>query len=281
MNEINALMHYPLDLLGIFAFAISGAVLAVRKDYNLFATVVMAEAAGLGGGLFRDLVLGARPIAFTDPGYAAAPVVAAAIIYFSDVLQRRPQLCEVLDAAALGLFSTTGAIKALQHGFGAFAALALGVATALGGGILSSLLALEVPPVLRWDSDLYAVPAIVGAGSASFLHAIGQLQVITAVLSALVALELRLLAMNYGWRLPRSSTWRAKSQAAMQQHTPRLSATAERTIQLRLPQLSQSADKVTHRLTLPDSATTRPKALTPGTRHRRARGQLPPGDPRS
>lgn len=281
MNDINALMHYPLDLLGIFAFAISGAVLAVRKDYNLFATVVMAEAAGLGGGLFRDLVLGARPIAFTDPGYAAAPVVAAAIIYFSDVLQRRPQLCEVLDAAALGLFSTTGAIKALQHGFGAFAALTLGVATALGGGILSSLLALEVPPVLRWDSDLYAVPAIVGAGSASFLHAIGQLQVITAVLSALVALELRLLAMNYGWRLARSSTWRAKSQATMQQHTPRLSAAAERTIQLRLPQLSQSADRVTHRRTLPDSATTRLKALTPGTRHRHARGQLPPGDRKS
>lgn len=281
MNQINALMHYPLDLLGIFAFAISGAALAVRKDFNLFATVVLAEAAGLGGGLFRDLVLGARPIAFTDPGYAAAPVAAAAIIYFSNVLQRRPQLCEVLDAAALGLFSTTGAIKALQHGFGVFAALALGVATALGGGILSSLLALEVPPVLRWDSDLYAVPAIVGAGSASFLHVVGQLEVITAVLSALVALELRLLAMNYGWRLPRSLTWRAKSQATIHQQTPRLSVTAERTIQLRVPQLPQPANKVTHRLTLPDSATTRLRALAPGTQHARVRGQLPPGDRKS
>ena len=73
----------PLDLIGIFVFAISGALLAVRKNFDVFGIAVLAEVTALGGGLFRDLVIGAvPPAAFTDLGYFLTPLLAALLVFF-------------------------------------------------------------------------------------------------------------------------------------------------------------------------------------------------------
>ncbi|MGP4002312.1 trimeric intracellular cation channel family protein [Streptomyces sp. 8N706] len=207
MHELTAPAQYFLDLLGIYGFALSGAFLGVRKDFNLFGTVVVAEAAGLGGGLVRDLVLDVPAIAFTDPGYPLAALAAALIAYLGRPLRRQPYLLDVLDAVGLGLFSVTGTIKALQHGMEAVPSAALGVTTAMGGGILASVVAKELPPLVRWDSDLYATPAMTGAGGVSALHAAGALNVTTAAGAALTAFTFRLLAVRFHWRLIRSATW--------------------------------------------------------------------------
>ncbi|WP_421107660.1 trimeric intracellular cation channel family protein [Streptomyces sp. NEAU-S77] len=246
MHQLTMLVQYPLDLAGIFAFALSGALLAVRKDFDFFGTAVLAEVTGVGGGLFRDLVLGVKPIAFTDLGYALSPLVAAALVFFSVTVQRHEMACEVLDAAALGLFSVTGTMKALGHGFGLLPAAALGVATAVGGGAFSSVLAREIPPVLRWDKDLYALPAVTGAGGAAALYALGTLTVATATWVAMSAFVLRVLALHYHWRTPRSLTWRRKhvaglspsAQPLMAQHAsmlPQPPHTLQHTVRMRLP----------------------------------------------
>lgn len=199
-SELNHWIQYAMDLLGIFAFALSGALLSVRKDFDIFGTIALAEAAGLGGGLFRDLVIGVTPVAFADLGYYLAPLGAALIVFFGATSHHDGSLFDGFDAAALGLFSVTGTIKALTHGFGLTAAATLGVATAVGGGVISSLLALEVPPLLRWNRDLYALPALVGAGAVALLHAVEVLNVFTAVGAALAAFLLRLLALRRRWR---------------------------------------------------------------------------------
>ncbi|MEU8824779.1 TRIC cation channel family protein [Streptomyces sp. NPDC048636] len=213
MYHMTAVIHYPLDLAGIFAFALCGGLLAVRKDFGIFGTVVLAEVTGVGGGLFRDIVLGVTPIAFTDLGYALAPVGAAAIVFFSLTAQRHPMVCEVLDAAALGLFSVTGTIKGLAHGFGLLPSMALGIATAIGGGTFSSVLAREIPPVLRWDQDLYALPAVAGAGGVAALYGVRMLTVSTAVWVGIAAFVIRLLALHFHWRAPRSLVWRSQRAA--------------------------------------------------------------------
>ncbi|MFF5161534.1 trimeric intracellular cation channel family protein [Streptomyces sp. NPDC000348] len=227
MMLMTASTQYVLDLLGIFAFALSGAHLSVRKDFDLFGTVVVAEASGLGGGLMRDLVLDVPSIAFTDPGYPLAPLTAALLTYFGKPLQREPYLFHFLDAMALGLFCVTGTIKALQHGMPVVPAAALGVGTAVGGGVLASVVSRELPPIMRWDADLYAVPAIIGAATVSVLHGTGSLDVNTATLAATGAFGLRLLAMHFHWRLPRSTAWRvgfghahAAATAPVRQGTP-------------------------------------------------------------
>ncbi|CAM5601260.1 hypothetical protein SFUMM280S_08184 [Streptomyces fumanus] len=203
--------QYCFDLLGIFAFALSGACLAVRKDFGLFAAVVVAEAAGLGGGLLRDLVLDVPPVAFTDPGYPTAALVTALAVYFGRPPDEESWAVRLLDAMALGLFSVTGTIKALQHGMGPVPAAALGVATAVGGGVLASVVSRELPTLMRWNADLYAVPAMAGAGGVSLLHGTGTLDVRTAMSAAAAACVLRLLATHFRWRLPRSSMWRSRA----------------------------------------------------------------------
>lgn len=216
-------VQYSMELLGIFAFALSGAFLAVRKDFDVFGTVILAEAAGLGGGLFRDLVLGVRPVAFTDIGYYSAPVLAATIVFFSSRIHRHVRLSyvfETCDMAALALFGVTGTVKAFAHGFSTFPAITLGLASAVGGGVLCSVLAVEVPALFRWSRDLYILPALTGAGTVALIHLTGTLNGITAMASAAFAIGLRLISLNFGWHTPRAYVWRNPFSGMRQQDVP-------------------------------------------------------------
>ncbi|MER6442346.1 trimeric intracellular cation channel family protein [Streptomyces sp. NPDC001185] len=203
-----------MDLLGIFAFALSGAILAVRKDFDVFGTIILSLAAGLGGGLFRDLVLNVPPVGFTNLGYFFTPCVAALIVYFGlrlryDERVHHAKVFNITDAAALGIFSVTGTIKALDHGFNSPAAVTLGSISAFGGGVLANLLALELPTQLHWNRDLYVLPALAGATCVAILQRSGYLNLGTAIACALFAFVLRLLALRYNWRTPRSHFWRS------------------------------------------------------------------------
>ncbi|MCO5968394.1 trimeric intracellular cation channel family protein [Actinoallomurus soli] len=216
-------VQYAMDLIGIFAFALSGAFLAVRKDFDVFGTIILAEVAGLGGGLFRDLVLGVKPVAFTDPGYYSAPVVAALIVFFSSRIHRHARLSEVFDRcdmAALALFGVTGTVKSLSHGFGTVPAVTLGLASAVGGGVLSSVLAIEVPALFQWTRDLYLLPALTGAVLVALFRFAGILNGGTAMAAAVCAIGLRLISMYFGWHTPRAYVWRNPFAGMRQQPVP-------------------------------------------------------------
>ncbi|WP_329252652.1 TRIC cation channel family protein [Actinoallomurus sp. NBC_01490] len=216
-------VQYFMDWIGIFAFALSGALLAVSKDFNIFGAALLAEAAGLGGGLFRDLVIRTTPVAFTDVGYYLAPLVAAFIVFFTARAHRGELLFrayDLLDAAALALFSVTGTTKALSFGLNLFAATTLGVGSAVGGGILANVIANEPPPALRWNRDLYVLPALVGAGTVALLSAIGELNAVTAGAAAIVAFAVRLMALRYRWHTLRAYVWRNPFAGMRQVPTP-------------------------------------------------------------
>ncbi|WP_330173482.1 trimeric intracellular cation channel family protein [Streptomyces sp. NBC_01498] len=199
-------VQHSLDLAGIFVFAISGALLAVRKNFDVFGMAVLAEATGLGGGLLRDLIIGAvPPAAVTDLGYFTMPLVATVLVFFLHPHVERIQgAVNVFDAAGLGLFCVTGTVKAYEYGLGLTASAVLGLATAAGGGVVRDILANEVPSLLRWDRDLYAVPAIVGATTVVICIRFDALNGVTSGLAALMAFVLRLLAMRFHWRAPRA-----------------------------------------------------------------------------
>jgi uncharacterized membrane protein YeiH len=115
----------------------------------------------------------------------------------------------VFDAAGLGLFCVAGTTKAYEYGLGLTQSVTLGLATAVGGGVLRDVLANEVPSLLRWDRDLYAVPAIVGATMVALCIHYAALTPLTSGLAAVTAFVLRLLAMRYHWRAPRA--WNRRS----------------------------------------------------------------------
>ncbi|MFG2576055.1 trimeric intracellular cation channel family protein [Streptomyces sp. NBC_00704] len=204
-------VQHTLDVVGIFVFAISGALLAVRKNFDVFGIAMLAEVTALGGGVFRDLVIGAvPPAAFTDLGYFLTPLIAALLVVFLHPQVERIQLgVNVFDAAGLGLFSVTGTTKAHAYGLNLTASAALGIATAVGGGVLRDVLANEVPSLLRWDRDLYAVPAMAGAVMVALCIRYDALTPLAGGVAAVTAFVLRLLAMRFHWRAPRA--WNRRS----------------------------------------------------------------------
>ena len=152
-----------LDLAGIFVFAISGALVAVRKGLDVFGVLVLAGTTGLGGGFLRDVLIDATPpAALQDWRYLLVPLLAGLLAFvYHPALGRMERSVTVLDAFGLGLFCVTGALKALDYGLGVAPAALMGMVTGIGGGMLRDLLAGRVPAVFR--GELYATPALAGS----------------------------------------------------------------------------------------------------------------------
>ncbi|WP_084958266.1 trimeric intracellular cation channel family protein [Thermoactinospora rubra] len=195
-------MSELLDLAGIFVFALTGALMGVRKRLDVVGMLVLAEITALGGGVVRDLILNVRPAAFENLGYVLTPLAATVIVVFwhPHVARVMPAIL-VLDAAGLGLFSAVGTEKALGAGLSPLHAALLGVATAVGGGMLRDVLAGEIPTLL-YDRQLYAVPAMVGSALRAVEFASGLHGWPATLAAALVAFALRIAAMRFNWRAP-------------------------------------------------------------------------------
>ncbi|MGZ5403278.1 MAG: trimeric intracellular cation channel family protein [Nocardioides sp.] len=194
-----------LDLVGIFVFAISGALVAVRKDLDVFGVLVLAGTTGLGGGFLRDLLIGATPpAALADWRYLMVPVAAGLVTYrYYPTVGRMERQVGVLDAFGLALFCVTGALKALEYGLGPLPAALMGMVTGIGGGMARDLLTGRVPAVFR--GELYATPALAGAAIAVAGDRLDLPVVISAFLGAGACLVWRLLAMWRHWRAPMPS----------------------------------------------------------------------------
>jgi uncharacterized membrane protein YeiH len=190
-----------LNLAGTFVFGLSGGLAAVRAKLDLFGIVVLAAVVGLAGGITRDLLIGTPPATFRDWRYLAVAGAAGLVCFFArPLLERIRRSVLVFDAVGLGLFSVTGATKALDFGVGPVPAILLGAITAVGGGILRDVLLREVPTVLR--HDLYAVPALLGAGVLVAAQANGTSSPVFPVLGATVCVGVRLVGLRYGVNFP-------------------------------------------------------------------------------
>jgi uncharacterized membrane protein YeiH len=201
----NAPLDEVLNLIGIFVFAVSGALLAVRKNYDIVGMTVLAEITAIGGGVVRDLILGAvPPAAFTDRLSFVVPLIATALTFFTHTWMNRLQAAVlVFDAAGLALFCVSGAAKALAYGIGPVEAVALGAISAVGGGVMRDVLANDQPAVLRADSELYAVPAVLGSTIVVVVTMLHHYGTLSASLAVVFVFALRIIALRYGWQAPR------------------------------------------------------------------------------
>lgn len=191
-----------IDLLGVFFFAVSGSLLAARKGFDLVGSLLLASLAGLGGGVARDLIIDTVPAAFSNPAYLIPPVLATLLVYFLfSGVERVSNLLVIFDAAGLGLFCITGTVKALEFGLHPVAGILLGVTTAVGGGLLRDVVANEVPQLFD-PRDIYALPAMLGAGLTTLLVSTGWLNVVTGAVVAALVFTLRILAWRFSWRAP-------------------------------------------------------------------------------
>ena len=190
-----------LDLAGIAVFASTGALIAVRKELDVFGVAVLAMMTGLGGGVMRDLLIGAvPPAALDDWRYLVVPFATAIVVFaFHPTFGRLEREIMVLDALGLSLFCVTGAVTAEVVGLNVLAASALGMLTGIGGGMLRDVASGRVPAVFR--GELYATPAFAGAVIAAIVSDQGWSQWWYA-LAAAVCLVWRVLALRRGWTAP-------------------------------------------------------------------------------
>ncbi len=192
-----------LDLAGIFVFALSGGVLAVRHRLDLFGVLVLACATAVTGGIVRDVLIGAiPPAALADWRYLATALLAGfASFFWHRTIERLRNPVQLFDAAGLALFAVLGTDKALTFGLSPFAAILLGIITGIGGGIARDLLVVRTPVVLQ-HTELYAAAAMAGAGIVAIAHAAGWSQAPAMVAGAVLCFGLRFGAIRHGWRLP-------------------------------------------------------------------------------
>lgn len=192
-----------LDLMGIFVFATSGALVAVRKGMDLFGVLVLAGATGLGGGFVRDVLIGATPpAALMDWRYLVVPIAAGLLTFVLPFAEggRRERAMLTMDAVGLAVFCATGALKATAYGLSPLPAALMGMLTGIGGGIIRDLLANRMPEVFR--GELYATPALAGAAITVGLNNGSLPPVAVALVGAAVCLIWRLAALWWEWKAP-------------------------------------------------------------------------------
>ncbi|RRO18701.1 trimeric intracellular cation channel family protein [Saccharopolyspora rhizosphaerae] len=192
-----------LDLTGTFAFGLNGALTAVRAvRLDLVGVITLGMMTALGGGIIRDVLIGSLPPAtFNDVLYLGVAAAGALTAFFLSVeLERFTGLITIFDAVGLGVFSVTGASKALEYGLGGVQAVLLGALTAVGGGTVRDMAIRQVPSVLT--SDFYAVPALIGAALTVVAVSTEVHGVVTALLAAAVCFGIRMLGVRYNLRVP-------------------------------------------------------------------------------
>lgn len=197
-----------LELAGLYVFATSGALMAIHKGFDVVGIVVLAMLTALGGGILRDLIIGATPpAAFTNVNYLIIPMFAALVTFFvHPVVQRMTFTVLVFDAAGLGLFCVTGTLKALEFGLGSLQAALLGITTAVGGGVLRDITARETPALVQVETDLYSIPTAAGAIVVAGAHHTDLPMPVVATCAAVLVFAFRILAMLRHWTAPRAWT---------------------------------------------------------------------------
>lgn len=195
---------FVVDLAGTLVFGLEGGLAAIAGRLDVFGVMVLAFATALGGGLVRDVLIGAiPPAAIHDPRYATAAFVGGGIaIVLHRLVTRLPRAVSVgLDAAGLALFAVSGAVKAHDAGIAPLMAVLMGTITGVGGGTVRDLFLARVPAVLR--VDVYAVAALAGATVTIVAVGWGRSRPMAMAAGAAVCFLLRVVSAWQNWNLPR------------------------------------------------------------------------------
>lgn len=192
-----------LNWFGICVFAVTGALVASRKQMDVVGFALLGSVTGIGGGTIRDVLLGVQPVFWVkEPAYLVTCVVVAVVTFFiAHIPQSRERILLWFDAVGLALFSVTGADSALAHGASPFIAVAMGVATATFGGIIRDILGGESPIILK--QEIYITAALLGSAVFVILLGLGFSRDLSAITALIAAFALRATALHWNLSLPR------------------------------------------------------------------------------
>lgn len=199
-----ALQHAltAFDLVAVAVFAVTGALVASRKEMDVFGFSMLGTVTGVGGGSIRDLLLGQTPVFWVkEPIYILVCVAVSVIVFFTaHIPASRYRVLLWLDCLGLSLVSVLGAQRGLDAGAGPVVAVVMGVITATFGGIARDILGAESPLVLR--KEVYVTAALFGATIFIAAASLGLDRLLAAVAGFTACFAVRALAITYHWSLP-------------------------------------------------------------------------------
>jgi len=193
---------YVLDLVGTFAFAVSGALSAAEKRYDIFGVFFVAFITAVGGGTTRDLLLGITPVSWMqnyDYLITIAIAVLSTFIFYKQILNWRKTLF-LFDSIGLGVFTIIGIQKAMMVDVGWVFAIFMGVVTSVLGGVFRDTFNNEIPLILR--KEVYATACFIGAFLLAALVYFGVLLSIAIPLTIVIIIGIRVVSVKYELSLP-------------------------------------------------------------------------------
>ena len=198
-----SLLFRIVDVAAVIANGLLGGAVARAFRFDVVGFLLLAVLSGMGGGLIRDTLLSTGfPVALTDSAYWAGAMVAARLAYFLDLgSQWASRVLVIVDFLGMGCWAATGTIKALGAGLHWIPSIALGITTAVGGGVLRDIMVNRVPSILGGNS-LYATVALVGASETALLTAVFDRPNLGMGIAFITCLALGLMARRKNWRLP-------------------------------------------------------------------------------
>lgn len=210
---MNSTVIFIMEIIGVIAFAASGAMVGIKKNMDIFGIAVLGVVTSVGGGIIRDLVLGINPPkVFNNPVYVMVALATSCILFIILYIFRKQKphniksiyeiMMLIMDTIGLGIFTVLGVKTGIQMGYEdqEFLLIFVGTITGVGGGLLRDMMAGVAPAI--FVKHVYASASIAGA-------------VVCAVLAHYIALEkamilgflliciIRFLAAYFRWNLPR------------------------------------------------------------------------------
>jgi uncharacterized membrane protein YeiH len=192
-----------IEIGGTLVFAISGALTAANKRFDLMGVSIIAFVTALGGGTVRDVLIGAQPVGWMEDRMVLISVLIGVLIafVFNKRLQRLRKTFFLFDAIGLGVFAIGGLQKALEFGIDPIYALMCAMITGTMGGLLRDVLCNDIPLIFR--KEIYAFAALIGASLFLCLDYLNAPEYINLPLSVVVVIIIRLLAVKFNIGLPK------------------------------------------------------------------------------
>jgi uncharacterized membrane protein YeiH len=194
---------YVLDILGTFAFAISGAQVAKKKQFDIFGVIIIAFVTAVGGGMIRDVLINAHPINWIgDLNYVWTILIAVLTMYlFRSKVTHLSKTLFLFDTIGISVFTLLGLQKGLDYNLHPFLALIMGMVSAVFGGVIRDVLTRKVPLIFK--KEIYASACLIGGVVYLSLGFLDVSENIQFVLSGLVIFVIRLVAVKYKLELPK------------------------------------------------------------------------------
>lgn len=190
-----------MDFVGTFAFAISGIRLASAKRFDLFGAYVVGVTTAIGGGTFRDLMLGVPPFWMTNSFYLICSALALVwVMVFGKYVIKQQNTWFIFDTIGLALFTVVGLEKTLAHGFPWWTAIIMGTMTGAAGGVLRDVFINEEPLIFR--KEIYALACVIGGVAYIICESLGFDYRISSIVCGGMVILIRILAVKYKLTLP-------------------------------------------------------------------------------